>query len=54
MHRHLNMWTLIGIGTGAAFSFSLVATLFPDFFPSSYSAMGRVGFTTKQQMSLFH
>lgn len=43
MHRHLNMWTLIGIGTGAAFSFSLVATLFPDFFPSSYSAMGRVG-----------
>lgn len=38
-----NMWTLIGIGTGAAFIYSLVATVLPDSFPSSFVSMGRVG-----------
>jgi Cu+-exporting ATPase len=35
-NRHLNMFTLIGIGTGAAYVFSVVATLFPSFFPESF------------------
>lgn len=37
-----NMWTLIGTGTGAAFLFSVVATLAPGMFPSSFVSMGRV------------
>ncbi len=32
-NRSPNMWTLIAIGTGAAYAFSLVATLVPDVFP---------------------
>jgi len=32
--RALNMFTLIGVGTGAAFLYSLAATLAPGFFPS--------------------
>ncbi len=31
--RHLNMFTLIALGTGAAYGYSLVATVFPDAFP---------------------
>lgn len=31
----LNMFTLIGLGTGAAFLYSLVATVAPDLFPAS-------------------
>ncbi len=34
--RNLNMFTLVGIGTGAAWIFSLVAMLFPDFFPDQF------------------
>ncbi len=37
-----NMWTLIGTGTGAAFLYSVVATLAPDVFPSAFVSMGRV------------
>jgi Cu+-exporting ATPase len=37
-----NMWTLIGLGTGAAFVYSVVATLVPQVFPASFVAMGRV------------
>lgn len=33
---NLNMFTLIGIGTGVAFIFSIVALLFPDIFPSQF------------------
>ncbi|MBC7656354.1 MAG: YHS domain-containing protein, partial [Frankiaceae bacterium] len=40
---HLNMWTLIGIGVGAAFGYSLVATLLPGVFPASYIEHGRIG-----------
>jgi Cu+-exporting ATPase len=36
VNRSLNMFTLIGIGTGAAYSFSVVATLFPSWFPDSF------------------
>ena len=40
--RSPNMWTLIGLGTGAAFVYSLVATVAPGVFPASFQAMGRV------------
>ena len=38
-----NMWTLIGIGVGAAFGYSIVATVAPDLFPESFHEHGRVG-----------
>lgn len=38
-----NMWTLIGIGVGAAFGYSIVATMAPDLFPESFHEHGRVG-----------
>ena len=37
-----NMWTLIGLGTGAAFVYSVVATIAPQVFPASFVSMGRV------------
>ncbi|SDN93116.1 Cu+-exporting ATPase [Rhodoferax sp. OV413] len=40
--RSPNMWTLISLGTGAAFVYSLVATLAPQVFPASFVSMGRV------------
>jgi Cu+-exporting ATPase len=40
--RSPNMWTLIGLGTGAAFVYSVAATVAPDVFPASFQAMGRV------------
>ena len=40
----LNMFTLIAIGISVAYGFSLVATLFPGIFPTSFrDASGRVG-----------
>ncbi len=39
----LNMWTLIGIGVGAAYVYSLVAALAPGLFPTSFHEHGRVG-----------
>jgi P-type Cu+ transporter len=36
INRSPNMFTLIGIGTGAAYAFSVVATLFPNVFPASF------------------
>jgi len=35
VNRHLNMFTLIAIGTGVAFVFSVFATLFPGLVPAS-------------------
>jgi len=40
---HLNMFTLIAIGTGAAFCFSAVAMFMPGLFPHSMQHDGRVG-----------
>ncbi len=37
-----NMWTLIGLGTGAAFVYSVAATVAPQVFPASFLSMGRV------------
>jgi len=42
LNRSPNMWTLIGLGTGAAFVYSLIATLAPQIFPASFVSMGRV------------
>ncbi|PZQ20117.1 MAG: copper-transporting ATPase, partial [Stenotrophomonas acidaminiphila] len=42
VHRSPNMWTLIGLGTGAAFVYSVVATVAPGVFPASFVSMGRV------------
>ncbi len=35
-HRALNMYTLIGLGVGLAYAFSLAAALFPDLFPAEF------------------
>ena len=40
--RHLNMFTLISIGVGAAFLYSLVATLVPGIFPDTFTMHGMV------------
>jgi Cu+-exporting ATPase len=42
VNRNPNMWTLIGLGTSAAFFYSVVATMAPDMFPTSFMSMGRV------------
>lgn len=43
LHRSPNMWTLISLGTGAAFLYSVVATLAPGLFPESFMVHGRIG-----------
>ena len=40
--RHLNMFTLISIGVGAAFLYSLVATVAPGIFPPTFRMHGGV------------
>ena len=42
VNRHLNMFTLIALGVGAAYAYSLVATLAPGLFPESFRLMGEV------------
>ncbi len=42
-NRYLNMFTLISIGSGAAYVYSVVATVAPGLFPSSFRPMGEVG-----------
>ena len=39
-NRSTNMFTLIAMGTGVAYIFSVVATLFPQIFPASFRTMG--------------
>ncbi len=38
-----NMWTLIALGVGAAYIYSLVATFLPSVFPEEYASNGVVG-----------
>ena len=39
-----NMWTLIGLGVGAAYAFSVVATIAPGIFPDAFRGPeGEVG-----------
>ncbi len=40
VNRSTNMFTLIAMGTGVAYVFSVVATLFPRIFPASFRSMG--------------
>jgi Cu+-exporting ATPase len=42
VNRHLNMFTLIALGVGAAYVYSVVATLAPGLFPGSFRMMGEV------------
>jgi len=37
--RHLNMFTLIALGSGVAWTYSVVATLAPSLFPASFRGM---------------
>jgi Cu+-exporting ATPase len=39
-NRNLNMFTLIGLGVGVAYGYSVVATLAPQAFPASLRTMG--------------
>jgi P-type Cu+ transporter len=39
---HLNMFTLIALGVGAAYGYSVVATIAPGFFPESFRMADRV------------
>jgi Cu+-exporting ATPase len=40
INRSPNMWTLISLGVGAAYLYSIVATLFPDIFPHQFRSHG--------------
>jgi Cu+-exporting ATPase len=44
VNRHLNMFTLIALGTGVAFAFSLVALTIPGVLPSEMRAMPPIYF----------
>jgi Cu+-exporting ATPase len=39
VNRSLNMFTLIALGTGTAYLYSVIAVLFPGIFPSSFQTM---------------
>ena len=41
-NRSPNMWTLIGLGTAAAYLYSVAATAVPEAFPAAFLSMGRV------------
>lgn len=41
-HRHLNMFSLIGLGTGIAYAYSTVVWLWPQWFPLSLSTSGKM------------
>jgi len=44
VNRSLNMFTLIALGVSVAYGYSVVATVFPGWFPSSFrDDLGRVG-----------
>ncbi|GLK91717.1 copper-translocating P-type ATPase [Pseudomonas turukhanskensis] len=42
-NRSPNMWTLIGLGTAAAYLYSVAATLAPQLFPQAFFQDGRIG-----------
>jgi len=42
VHRSPNMFTLIALGVGAAFAYSVVATMAPGLFPEGFRMHGRV------------
>jgi Cu+-exporting ATPase len=40
VHKSLNMFTLIGLGVGVAYAYSVVATVAPGLFPASFRGVG--------------
>jgi P-type Cu+ transporter len=42
VNRSLNMFTLIGLGVGAAYLYSAIATAFPNIFPESFKQDGEL------------
>ena len=40
LNRNLNMFTLIAMGTGTAYIYSVIATLFPNIFPETFRGHG--------------
>jgi Cu+-exporting ATPase len=42
VNRSLNMFTLITLGTGTAYTYSVIAVLLPGIFPSSFRANGEI------------
>ncbi len=46
INRSPNMFTLIGLGTGVAYAYSVVATVAPHIFPPSPHMPRYLGFTT--------
>lgn len=42
-NRSPNMWTLIGLGTAAAYLYSVMATFLPQSFPATFMQDGRIG-----------
>jgi P-type Cu+ transporter len=42
VNRHLNMFTLIALGVGTAYVYSVIATVAPGLFPDSFRMMGQV------------
>src|SRR5260370_24341040 len=40
VHRSPNMFTLIAMGTGTAYFYSLIAAIFPSIFPDSFRGHG--------------
>jgi len=43
VNRNLNMFTLIGLGVGVAYLYSVIASLIPGIFPDSFKKDGEVG-----------
>jgi len=43
VNRSLNMFTLIALGVGSAYLYSVIGVLFPGLFPSSFREHGEVG-----------
>lgn len=42
VNRSLNMFTLIAIGTGVAYGYSVIATFFPDIFPDVFRGLNGI------------
>jgi P-type Cu+ transporter len=52
VNRSLNMFTLIALGTGTAYVYSVIAVLFPGIFPASFRSTGTpIGMPMSMSMS---
>ena len=52
VNRSPNMFTLIGMGTGVAYGYSVIATVAPQIFPESLRGMGRLSRTSTSKPPL--